>query len=240
MLTRPPTKAKPQPAVKMSASSRPRSATVLLTGFDAFGGDALNPSWLAVQALHGKRVLGRTLVAAQLPTRFDRSLVVLSSLLRLHRPELVICVGLAGGRSAISLERVAININDARIADNAGELLVDIPVVKGGPAAYFTTLPIKAMLQAILAEGIACEVSQTAGTFVCNQVFYGLMHSLAIQRQFKGMRGGFVHVPFLPEQAQGKAAPSMAFVDTVRGLSIAVRAALKYQADVVFAAGAIQ
>jgi pyroglutamyl-peptidase len=240
MLTRPTTKAKPQPKAKLGTGSKPRQATVLLTGFDAFGGDAFNPSWLAVQALHGKRVLGRKLVAAQLPTRFGRSLRVLSDLLKQHRPELVICVGLAGGRSAISLERVAININDARIADNAGELLVDTPVVKGGPDAYFTTLPIKAMLQAIQAEGIACEVSQTAGTFVCNHVFYGLMHALATLPALKKTRGGFVHVPFLPDQVPGNTAPSMAFDDTVRGLGIAVRAALKNQVDAVVAAGTIQ
>ena len=240
MLTRLPAKAKPQSAANLATGSKPRQATVLLTGFDAFGGDAINPSWLAVQALHGKRVLGRKLVAARLPTRFDTSLRVLSDLLKRHRPELVICVGLAGGRSAISLERVAININDARIADNAGALLVDTPVVKGGPAAYFTTLPIKAILQAIQAAGIACEVSQTAGTFVCNQVFYALMHSLATLPALKKTRGGFVHVPLLPEQAPGIAAPSMALEDTVRGLGIAVRAALKNQVDAVLAAGAIQ
>lgn len=208
---------------------------ILLTGFDAFGGDTVNPSWQAVQALHGRRIAGHQVVAAQLPTVFDASLAELGRLLRLHRPALVLCVGQAGGRAALSLERVAINVNDARIADNAAAQPVDTPVVAGGPAAYFSTLPIKAMLQALQKEGLAAEVSQTAGTFVCNHVFYGLMHMLATQRGFKRTRGGFVHVPFLPGQGQ----PHMALEDVVRGLRVAVRAAITTQRDITQGAGAI-
>ncbi len=208
---------------------------ILLTGFDAFGGDTVNPSWQAVQALHGRRIAGHQVVAAQLPTVFEASLAELGRLLRLHRPALVLCVGQAGGRAALSLERVAINVNDARIADNAAAQPVDTPVVAGGPAAYFSTLPIKAMLQALQKEGLAAEVSQTAGTFVCNHVFYGLMHMLATQRGFKRTRGGFVHVPFLPGQGQ----PHMALEDVVRGLRVAVRAAITTQRDITQGAGAI-
>ncbi|WP_366946020.1 pyroglutamyl-peptidase I [Polaromonas sp.] len=208
---------------------------ILLSGFDAFGGDTLNPSWLAVQALHGRRIGGHQVVAAQLPTVFEASLAELGRLLRTHKPALVICVGQAGGRAALSLERVAINVNDARIADNAAARPVDTPVVSGGPAAYFSTLPIKAMLQALQKEGIAAEVSQTAGTFVCNHVFYGLMHMLATQRGFKRTRGGFVHVPFLPGQGQ----PHMALDDVVRGLRVAAGAAIRTQRDITRGAGAI-
>jgi len=208
---------------------------VLLTGFDAFGGERLNPSWLAVQALHGRRIAGHRMVAAQLPTVFDESLHVLRGLLRQHRPALAICVGQAGGRSALSLERVAINVNDARIADNAAAQPIDTPVIASGPAAYFTTLPIKAMLAALQQAGVAVEVSQTAGTFVCNHVFYGLMHLLATQRGFKRTRGGFVHVPYLPEQG----APSMTLDDMARGLRLAVRCALTTQHDIVQGAGAV-
>jgi pyroglutamyl-peptidase len=208
---------------------------ILLTGFDAFGGDTVNPSWQAVQALHGRRIGGHRVVAAQLPTVFEASLAELGRLLRLHRPALILCVGQAGGRAALSLERVAINVNDARIADNAAAQPVDTPVVAGGPAAYFSTLPIKAMLQALQKEGLAAEVSQTAGTFVCNHVFYGLMHMLATQRGFKRTRGGFVHVPFLPGQGQ----PHMALEDVVRGLRVAVRAAITTQRDITQGAGAI-
>jgi pyroglutamyl-peptidase len=213
----------------------PALPPILLTGFDAFGDDTLNPSWLAVQALHGRRIGGHRVVAALLPTVFDASLAELGLLLRRHKPALVLCVGQAGGRAALSLERVAINVNDARIADNATAQPVDTPVVAGGPAAYFSTLPIKAMLQALQKEGIAAEVSQTAGTFVCNHVFYGLMHLLATQRGFKRTRGGFVHVPWLPEQGR----PGMALEDVVRGLRVAARTALSTQRDITQGAGTI-
>jgi pyroglutamyl-peptidase len=180
-------------------------------------------------------VEGHTLVAAQLPTTFTGSLRTLAQLLKLHKPVLVMCVGQAGGRSALSLERIAININDARIADNAGQRPLDAPVVPGGPAAYFSTLPIKAMLRALQQAGVAAEVSQTAGTFVCNHVFYGLMHALATQRGFKGTRGGFIHVPYVPEQG----APNMLLPDMVQGLRLAVACALTTPVDIAQSAGAI-
>lgn len=209
---------------------------VLLTGFDAFGGASVNPSWLVAHALNRRKIGGHTIVAAQLSTVFGQSLHELATLLRQHRPALVVCLGLAGGRSAISLERVAININDARIADNAGQQPIDSSVVPGAPAAYFTSLPIKAMLRALQKAGIASAVSQTAGTFVCNQVFYGLMDELATRRAFKGVRGGFIHLPWLPEQG----APSMRLDEMVRGLRIAVRCALRTVNDVAIGAGATQ
>src|SRR5207248_574545 len=134
---------------------------------------------------------------------------------------LVLCVGQAGGRAAISLERVAINVNDARIPDNAGGQPIDTPVIEGAPAAYFTRLPIKAMLAALADAGIPAEVSQTAGTFVCNNVFYGLMHELA-RPEFAGTRGGFVHVPWLPGQGE----PSMPLDTIVHGLDVAIGCAL--------------
>ena len=207
---------------------------ILLTGFNAFGGATLNPSWLAVQALHGRQILGHTVVAAQLSTVFDASLVELNALLKQHQPALVVCLGQAGGRHAMSLERVAINVNDAPMADNAGGQPVDTPVKPGAPAAYFTSLPIKAMLAALQAKGVAAEVSQTAGTFVCNHVFYGLMHALATQRGLKQTRGGFIHVPWLPEQGT----PSMALEDIVSGLRLALRCALQVERDTTLGAGA--
>jgi pyroglutamyl-peptidase len=206
----------------------------LLTGFDAFGGEAINPSWLAVQALHGRQIAGHRVVAAQLPTKFGESLAALRALLIQHQPALVVCVGQAGGRGAISLERVAINVNDAPLADNAGAQPVDTPVVPAAPAAYFSSLPIKAMRAALQREGIAAEVSQTAGTFVCNHVFFGLMHALATRPALRHTRGGFVHVPWLP----GQGTPSMALDETVRGLSLAVRCALLVEQDAWLGAGA--
>ncbi len=212
-----------------------RKPAVLLTGFDAFGGASLNPSWLAVQALRGRQIAGHRVVAVQLPTVFDASITTLRQALVQHHPRVVICVGQAGGRSAISLERVAININDARIGDNAHAQPIDTPVVAGGPAAYFSSLPIKAMQRDVALARIACEVSQTAGTFVCNHVFYGLMHFLATQRGFKTVRGGFVHVPWLPEQGT----PCMPLADMTRGLRLAVRTALATGTDAVAGAGAL-
>lgn len=208
--------------------------TILLTGFDAFGGATLNPSWLAVKALHSRRILGHTVVAAQLPTVFDASLIELNALLKKHQPALVVCVGQAGGRGALSMERVAINVNDAPMADNTGAQPVDTPVKPGAPAAYFTTLPIKAMLAALQTEGVAAEVSQTAGTFVCNHVFYGLMHTLATRRELKRTRGGFIHVPWLPEQGT----PGMPLDEIVRGLRLAVRCAMSVEHDTALGAGA--
>jgi pyroglutamyl-peptidase len=218
-------------------SSLPR---VLLTGFDPFGDTGnsslpLNPSSMAVQALRGKRIGGHLVAAAQLPTVFQDSGAELIRLLALHKPALVICVGQAGGRGAISLERVAINVNDARIPDNHGGQPVDTPVVAGGPAAYFSSLPIKAMLQALQEAGVAAEVSQTAGTFVCNHVFYALMHALATRRGFKRTRGGFIHVPYLPEQGL----PNMALDEVVRGLRLAVSVALAMPHDIPKGAGAL-
>ena len=205
-----------------------------MTGFDPFGGSLVNPSWDAVHALHGREVAGHRIVGAELPTVFGASLRRLEALLEEHRPRLVVCTGQAGGRAALSLERVAINVNDARIADNAGAKPVDTPVVADGPAAYFTTLPIKAMLQALLDAGVRAEVSQTAGTFVCNHAFYGLMHLLAAP-QWRGVRGGLVHVPWLPPQGQ----PSMRLEDVVRGLEVAIACALSTHDDIRKEAGAL-
>jgi pyroglutamyl-peptidase len=208
---------------------------VLVTGFEPFGGSDENPSWLAAQALHGREIGGHRAVGASLPTVFGHAIGRLRELLLGHRPALVVCTGQAGGRVAVSLERVAINVNDARIPDNAGAQPVDTPVIEGTPAAYFTTLPIKAMLAAMLDAGIAAEVSQTAGTFVCNHVFYGLMHELATRPELAGTRGGFIHVPWLPAQGQ----PSMPLDKIVAGLQVAIECALVTRRDIRRQAGTL-
>jgi pyroglutamyl-peptidase len=208
--------------------------TVLVTGFDPFGGSPVNPSWDAVHALHGRTVAGHRIVGVELPTVFIASIERLQAAMEEHQPRLVICTGQAGGRGSISLERVAINVNDARIPDNAGSRPIDTPIVNGGPAAYFTNLPIKAMLQALLDAGVRAEVSQTAGTFVCNHTFYGLMHLLA-EPKWRGVRGGLIHVPWLPEQGQ----PSMRLDEVVRGLELAIACALSTDHDIRKEAGAL-
>jgi pyroglutamyl-peptidase len=146
----------------------------------------------------------------------------------------VLCLGQAGGRSVLSVERVAINLVDARIPDNRGAQPVDAPVVPGGPAAYFATLPVKALHRAAQQACLPCEVSQTAGTFVCNAVFYGLMHQIATGA-VPGARGGFVHVPWLPEQR----APGMLLRDMVRGVHAMLWAAVLHPQDIALGAGAL-
>src|SRR5205085_3871402 len=137
------------------ASTAVRSpATVLVTGFDPFGGSAVNPSWDAIHTLHGREISGHRIVGGEIPTVFATSLARLEALMDEHRPRLVICTGQAGGRPAISLERVAINIDDARIPDNVGARPIDVPIMPGGPAAYFTGLPIMAMPQTLLDPGV--------------------------------------------------------------------------------------
>ncbi|WP_374668473.1 pyroglutamyl-peptidase I [Ramlibacter sp.] len=218
----------------MVAAARQPPPKILLTGFEPFDGSAVNPSLQAAQALRGRRIAGHQVVAAALPTVFGASLTALLALLEQHHPVLVLATGQAGGRPAICMERVAINVDDARIPDNAGAQPVDQPVVPGGPAAYFSTLPIKAMRAAVQAQGIPAEVSQTAGTFVCNHVFYGLMHLLA-QPRWRGVRGGFVHVPWLPGQGD----PSLPLEAIVTGLRAALAAALTHAQDIHEAAGAL-
>lgn len=215
-------------------STPPAGPAILLTGFDPFGGSAHNPSWLIAQALHGQRIAGHQVVAAQLPTVFGQSLQRLQSLLQEHQPSVTLCLGLAGGRAALSIERIGININDARIPDNRGAQPIDTPVQAGGPAAYFANLPIKAMLRAVQRAGVPCEVSQTAGTFVCNHVLYGLMHLLAQGAAPLGARGGFVHVPWLSGQGE----PHLPLRDMVRGIHAALWAAVLAPQDIALQAGA--
>jgi pyroglutamyl-peptidase len=210
---------------------------VLLTGFDAFGGERENPSQQIVRALNGKRIGGHRIVGAVLPTEFRRSLRVLSGLISRHRPALVIAVGQAGGRAEISLERVAVNLIDARIPDNAGDQPVDVPVVRHAPDAYFSTLPVKAMLRRVRAADIPAALSQSAGAFVCNHVFFGLMHRLA--KRHRRTRGGFIHVPFLPAQAKraGNDVPSLPLAVMVEAIRLCVDTALNTDEDLHFASG---
>ncbi len=192
---------------------------VLLTGFEPFNKEVINPAWEAVRALAGWNGDGFEVEVRQLPCVFGEAGRVLAEAMAQLRPDVVIAVGQAGGRVDISVERVAINVDDAPIADNAKRQLVDEPIVEGGPAAYFSTLPIKAIVKRLREQGLPASVSQTAGTFVCNHVFYGVMHATAGTR----VRAGFIHIPYLPEQAAAHpGAASMALGEVVRGLKLAV------------------
>ena len=193
---------------------------ILLTGFDPFGGESINPAWEAVKRV--KAPAGAELIRLEVPTVFGRSITTVLTSMRLHRPDVVVCVGQAAGRSEITPERVAINIADASIPDNEGNRPCDAPIYPDGENACFSTLPVKAMVEAIKAAGLPASLSNTAGTFVCNQLMYGLLYH--ISREFPGMGGGFIHVPCIPEQAarMEKPVPSLPLPEIVRGLEAAL------------------
>jgi pyroglutamyl-peptidase len=211
---------------------------VLLTGFEPFGGESINPALEAIRELEGTVTEKYEINVWEIPTVFNKSLDVLAKAISETQPDIVICIGQAGGRSAITVERVAINVNDARIPDNDGSQPIDTPVVEGGPVAYWSTLPIKAMVEDMNERGIPASVSQTAGTFVCNHLFYGLMNLLASMNN--SIKGGFIHIPFLPEQAvKNPSQPSMALETIVKGLRAAIEAAVTYEKDIVSLGGQI-
>lgn len=209
--------------------------SILITGFEPFGGETINPSWLTVSRQQETVIGGQRIVCACLPTAFGVAGDALLALIGEHRPSLVIAVGQAMGRSAISVERIAINIDDARIPDNLGAQPIDRAIVSNGPPAYFSSLPIKAIVQNLHDNGIAAEVSNSAGTFVCNHVFYRLMH---ISSRFPGMRAGFVHIPCLPEQAENRpGTPSMPLDTVSRAMALIVETAWHTTEDLPITAG---
>jgi len=217
-------------------------ANVLITGYEPFEQDKLNASWEAARQLDGLVLTSPqgpvTVQARQLPCVFGAAISALRREIEALQPVLVICAGYAGIRSEISIERVAINIDDARIPDNAGQQPIDMPIVAEGPAAYFSTLPIKAIAHALQAAQIPAGVSQTAGTFVCNHVFYGLQHYLATH--LPQVRGGFIHVPYWSEQtARHAGATAMPLEQMVQGLRLALQTSLEVEVDVRETGGAI-
>ena len=211
-------------------------STVLLTGFEPFNKETINPAWEAVRALDGVAGDGYVIAARQMPCVFGQAGSVLRAAIAELAPVLVIAVGQAGGRVDLSVERIAINVDDAPIPDNAQRQLVDEAIVAGGPAAYFSTLPIKAIVRALKAAGLPASVSQTAGTFVCNHLFYALMHHTA----GTSIKAGFFHIPYLPEQAAAHpGTASMALAEVIRGLRLAAEVALADHVDVRDAGGTL-
>lgn len=207
--------------------------TVLLTGFEPFGGDADNPSGDAVRLVaDGWEGPGR-LVTAVLPVTFGGAAQQLRDLVDEHRPDVVIATGLAGGRSNVGVERVAVNLIDARIPDNDGQQPVDAPSVEGAPAAHFATLPVKTIVRRIGDAGIPAEVSYSAGTFVCNHVFFTALEAAA-----SGTRAGFIHVPWSVEHAPPDVA-ALPLSDIARALGIAVRTSIDVTVDAAASAGAL-
>ena len=209
----------------------------LVTGFEPFGGDRTNPSFEALRRLPS-RLGGLDIATRALPVVYGAALPALREIIATAAPDIVLCVGLAGGRAELSLERVAINIDDARIPDNDGNQPIDRPVVPGAPAAYFATLPIKAAVAALRQAGLPAAVSNSAGTFLCNHVFYGLMHEAATR--VAGFRGGFLHVPYLPGQAaHAPGTPSMALEQIVEGIEIILAVAAVRRDDLAVNEGAL-
>jgi pyroglutamyl-peptidase len=209
--------------------------SVLVAGFEPFGGEDVNPSWEICRALPAAIALA-PVVRLRVPTEFRRAIEVVAEAIGRVEPALVILLGQAGGRPALSVERVAINVDDARIADNAGAQPIDEAIAPAGPAAYFATVPVKAMVAAMRAAGIPAEVSNSAGTFVCNHLLYGVLHFLAASG--RKARAGFIHVPWLEAQAlDHPGEPGMALATMARGVESAIAAALSTPVDVKMAAG---
>jgi pyroglutamyl-peptidase len=212
---------------------------VLVTGFDPFDGESVNPSWEVARRLADWRCGEHVVTTRRLPCVFGAVLDALDAELGALRPDIAIAIGQAGGRTDVSLERVAINVDDARIPDNDGAQPIDRPVVADGPPAYFTTLPVKAILQRLRGAGVPAQVSNTAGTFVCNHAFYALRH-LAATRHRGVRRAGFIHIPYLPEQAaRHPGSPSLALDSIEAALRIAIQTAIEVDADIRLAAGAL-
>ena len=191
---------------------------LLITGFESFGGCPRNPSWMAVELLPDQ-VGDYRLTKMELPTVFGAAAQMVLEAARELRPDVILCVGQAGGRDAVTPERIAVNMARTRIPDNQGNQPVETPILPGAPDGIFSTVPVCAMADAITAAGLPGKISNTAGTFVCNDTLYRLLHHFA----GTAVRAGFVHVPWLPEQAKD-GAPSMNLTDIIAALTAAIGA----------------
>jgi pyroglutamyl-peptidase len=199
---------------------------ILITGFEPFEGEPINPSWEAVRHLPDA-VNGAEVIKLQIPTVFYRSADVVRAAVIEHDPDVVISVGQAGGRFMVSPERVAINIDDGRIPDNDGQQPIDVPIHEDGAPAYFSSLPIKAMVTAMREAGVPAVVSNTAGTYVCNHIMYQILYM--IDKDFPGKRGGFIHVPYTPQQVIEKpGTPSLGIDEMTTALAAGLSAVVEY------------
>lgn len=209
---------------------------VLLTGFDPFGGESINPAYEAVKMV-SDTIEGATVVKVEIPTVFKKAVGVIDEQIKKHQPDIVLAIGQAGGRPAIAVERVGINVDDARIPDNEGNQPIDEVIFEDGQNAYFSNLPIKRMVDEMKKADIPAVVSNTAGTYVCNHVLYSIMY--LVDKKYNHIRGGFIHVPYLPEQALVKNVPSMSLSMISQGIEIAIRTAIIHERDVKVTGGSI-
>ena len=208
---------------------------LLLTGFTPFDGETINPALEAVKHVKPE-IAGMEIVKLEVPTVFGESVRLVAEAIEREQPDFVLSIGQAGGRAAVTPERVAINVDDARIPDNAGQQPIDVPIFADGENAYFTTLPVKAMTDAIRNAGLPSALSNTAGTFVCNHLMYGVLHHL--HQNHKSIKAGFIHVPYIPEQTADKpGVPSMPLDDIVRALEAAIAAIPVHETDIKTAYG---
>lgn len=209
---------------------------ILVSGFDPFGGEKINPAIESVKLLPDE-IKGAKIIKVEIPTVARKSLKKLEEVIEIEKPDVVINVGQAGGRTDISVERVGINMDDFRIKDNEGNQPIDEKIAKDGPDAYLVTIPIKAMVQKMIENKIPASVSNTAGTFVCNHVCYGMAHLASTK--YPNMRTGFVHIPFLPEQVVDKRnMPSMPLELIAKGLEYAIEAIVENKEDIKVEGGA--
>lgn len=211
---------------------------ILVTAFDPFGGESINPALEAVKLMKDK-IDGAEIVKLEIPTVFRKSIDKVAEAILKEDPDVVLSIGQAGGRFEVTPERVAINVDDARIPDNEGNQPIDVPIYEDGAPAYFTTLPVKAMVEAIRSAGLPSSLSNSAGTFVCNHIMYGVLYQ--IEKMGKNIRAGFIHVPFIPEQVARRPAPApcMSMVDIAKALEAAVSAIVKNDKDIVAVGGKI-
>lgn len=208
---------------------------ILLTAFEPFGGESVNPAMEAVKLVRDE-ISGAVIVKRYIPVVFGKSIAAVLTAMEEERPDAVVCVGQAGGREGVTPERVAINVDDARIPDNEGNRPIDAPVYADGENAYFASIPVKAIVRRIQEAGIPSSLSNSAGTYVCNHLMYGVLYN--IERSFPGMRGGFIHVPYIPEQvAERPGVPSMPLSDIVTALEAALAAIAENERDIPAALG---
>lgn len=210
---------------------------ILVTGFDPFGGESINPA-LEVLKLLPNKIDGNDIKVLEIPTAARKSIYKVEEEIKNYNPSYILSIGQAGGRSDISIERVAINIDDFRIKDNDGNQIIDEKIYEDGANAYFSTLPIKAIMMEIQKAGIPASISNTAGTFVCNHVFYGIRY--LIEKKYMGKKSGFIHIPYLPSQVTEKqGVPSMNLNDVLRAIEIAIKTIFNYEEDLKESAGEI-
>lgn len=208
---------------------------ILVTGFEPFGGEKINPSIETVKLLPDE-IGGAEIIKIEIPTVYGKSIAAIEEKIEAVNPDVILSIGQAGGASVIRVERVGINVDDARIPDNAGNQPIDEPIYADGPDAYFSTLPIKAMVEKIKAVDVSAEVSNTAGTFICNHVLYGVRY--LCEQKYPEKKSGFIHIPFLPEQVEDKPdMPSMSQEDMVKGITAAIEAIVENDEDIKVGGG---